>query len=133
VYVVVVPGTAESTPSSLVMDRSAWGVKLSLSGALLLAGVGSVTPAGGVMVAVLSRMPVAEGSIWTVKVKVTVALTGRSTVVARAPAPLAGPVAMAPPLLSLTVPGALLTPAGSGSDTPAAVTALGPLLLTTMM
>ena len=55
-----------------------------MSVAVLLAGVGSVTPAGGVTVAVLARVPVAAGSICTVKVKVTVALTGRSTVVARA-------------------------------------------------
>ena len=57
------PGTALVTPSVLVMDRSAWGVRLSVSVALLLAGLGSVVPAGGVTVAVLTRVPVAAGSI----------------------------------------------------------------------
>src|SRR5437660_441769 len=113
------------------MDRSAWGVSVSLSVALLLPGVGSVTPAGGVTEAVLAREPVAAGSICTVKVKVTVAPTGRSTVVARAPAPLLGPVTLPPPLLAVAVQLAAVTPAGSGSDTLAPVTALGPALLTT--
>src|SRR6516164_9089847 len=102
------------------MARSAWGVRVSVSVAVLLAGLGSVTPAGGVTVAVLTRVPVAEGSIWTVKVKVTLA-------------PLAVPVTMPPPLLSVVVQVAEVTPAGRGSDTLAPVTALGPLLLTTMM
>ena len=87
---VLVPGTAARTPSVLVMDRSALGVRLSVSVALLSAGSGSVTPAGGLTVAVLLREPVAEGLTRTVKVKVTLALAGRSTVVARAPLPLAG-------------------------------------------
>src|SRR5262245_4553326 len=115
------------------MARSAWGVSVSLSLALLLPGLGSVTPAGAVTVAVLARVPVAEGAIRTVKVKVTVALTGRSTVVARAPAPLAGPATLPPPLLSVAVQVAAVTPAGRGSDTLAPVTALGPALRTTMV
>src|SRR5436190_4418422 len=105
------------TPSVLVMARSAWGVRVSVSVALLLPALASVTPAGGDTVAVLLIAPVADGLIWTVKVKVTVALTGRSTVVARAPLPLLGPVTMPPPLLPTTVHVAPLTPAGSGSET----------------
>src|SRR3954452_7959435 len=115
------------------MDRSAWGVSVSVSLALLLAGVGSVTPAGGGTVAVLARVPVAEGLTWTVKVKVTVALTGRSTVVARAPAPLAGPVTLPPPVAPRNAQVPPVTPTGRGSDNVASVTALGPALLTTMM
>src|SRR5262249_26890245 len=99
----------------------------------LLAGLGSVTPAGAVTVAVLLRMPVADGPIWAVKLKVTVAVTGRSTVVAKAPAPLLGPVAAPPPLLSGWGQLALGTPAGRASATLAPVTSLGPRLLTTMM
>ena len=57
------PGTADSTPSVLVIDRSAWGVNTSLSVALLFAGLGSVTPAGGLTVAVFVRVPVAAGSM----------------------------------------------------------------------
>src|SRR5262245_11455606 len=115
------------------MARSARGVRLSVSVALLLPWVGSVTPGGGVTVAVLVREPVAEGSIWTVKVKVTVALTGRLTVVTRASMPLFGPVTLPPPLLSVTVQVAAVTPVGRESATLAPVTALGPLLLTTMV
>src|SRR5579883_1899667 len=130
---VLVPGTTDSTPLVLMIDRSDWGVRVSVSVALLLAGLGSVTPAGGVTVAVLTRSPVAEGSIWTVKVKVTLALTARSTVVDRAPAPLVGPVTVPPPLLAVVVQVAAVTPAGKGSDTLAPVTALGPSFLTTMV
>ena len=115
------------------MDRSAWGVRVSVSVALLLAGSGSVTPAGGLTVAVLLSVPVADGLTWTVKVKVTLALTGRSTVVARAPLPLAAPVTVPPPVLAVAAQVAAVTPAGRGSDTLAPVTALGPVLLTTMV
>src|SRR4051794_15498968 len=115
------------------MDRSAWGVRLSLSVALLLPWVGSVTPCGGLAVVVLTRVPVAEELTWTVKVKVTVALTGRSTVVARAPLPLVGPETLPPPLLAVAVQLAVVTPPGKGSDTLAPLTALGPALLTTIV
>src|SRR6478735_4835299 len=115
------------------MDRSACGVSVSVSVAVLSAGSGSVTPAGGVTVAVLVSDPVAEGPTRTVKVKVTLAPAGRSTVVARAPVPLVGPLTVPPPLLAVAAQVAPVTPAGSGSDTLAPVTALGPALLTTMM
>src|SRR5262245_59158332 len=115
------------------MARSAWGVRVSVSLSLSLAGSGSVTPAGGLTVAILSRVPVAAGSTWTVKLKVTVALRGRSTVVARPPLPLVGPVTAPPPLLVVAVQLAEVTPAGRGSDTPAPVTALGPAFLTTIV
>src|SRR5262245_4363029 len=109
------------------MDRSARGVSVSVSVALSLPGSGSVTPAGGVTVAVLARGPVAEGLTRTVKRKVTVAPTGRSTVVARAPKPLAGPVTTPPPLLAVAAQRAKVTPAGTGSETLAPVTLLGPV------
>src|SRR5262245_60477310 len=114
------------------MDRSARGVRLSVSVAVLLPGVGSVTPAGGATVAVLTREPVADGLTWTVYVNVTVAPTGRLTVVARAPAPFAGPVTAPPPVKSVAAQLADVTPAGRASDTLAPVTALGPVLLTTI-
>src|SRR5262245_27509146 len=115
------------------MARSARGVSASVSLASLLPGSGSVVPAGGSTCAVLTRRPVAEGLTRTVKRKVTVAPTGRSTVVARAPKPLAGPVTTPPPLLAVADQVAAVTPAGRGSDTLALVTSLGPVLLTTMM
>src|SRR5262245_59304259 len=113
------------------MARSARGVRLSVSVALLLPGVGSVTPAGARTVAVLVRLPVAEGLTWTVKVKVTVAPAGRLTVVARAPLPLSGPLTPPPPVASLNSQLPAVTPAGRGSEPLAPITALGPLLLTT--
>ena len=60
---VAVPGTADGTPSVLVMARSALTPKLSLSVAELLPGVGSVTPAGADTVAVLLRVPVAAAEM----------------------------------------------------------------------
>src|SRR6185436_4081300 len=63
VYVSGVPGMAVDWPSVLVICRSACGVSVSVSVALLLPGVGSVTPAGAVTVAVLLKVPVAAGSI----------------------------------------------------------------------
>src|SRR5262245_48144979 len=127
------PGTADSVLSVLVTKRSAWGVRVLVSVSVLLPGSGSVAPGGGLTVAVLVRVPVAEGLTWTVKVKVTVAPTGRSTVVARAPTPLAGPVTLPPSLLVVAVQLAAMTPAGRGSETLVPVTALGPRLLTTMV
>src|SRR5262245_53364170 len=113
------------------MARSAWGVRLSVSVALSSVGSGSSTPGGGVTVAVLVSAPVAAGSIWAVKVKVTVAPTGRLTVAARAPLPPVGPVTLPPPVWPANAQLPPVAPAGSGSDTVAPVTALGPLLLTT--
>src|SRR5688572_10939688 len=101
------------------MARSACGVRLSVS--VPLTGV----PPDGVAVAVLTRAPVAEGSIWTVKLKVTVAPTGRSTVVARAPVPLSGPLTLPPPVAPANAQVAAVTPAGRGSDSAAPVTSLG--------
>ena len=117
----------------LVTARSAWGVSVSVSVALLLPGLGSFTPAGGVTVAVLVSEPVAVGSMVAVKWKVTVAPTGRSTVVARAPLPPLGPVTLPPPVSPVNVQLAAVTPAGRGSDSAAPVAALGPALLTSMV
>src|SRR2546430_10067499 len=73
------------------MDTSAWGVRVSVSVAELLAGLGSLVPAGGVTVAGLVNGPVALGLIVGGNVKGTLALTGRVTGGARAPLPVAGP------------------------------------------
>src|SRR5262245_8172915 len=100
---------------------------MSVSGALT-----GVPPVAGVAVAVLTSPPVAVGSICTVKLKLTLAPTGRLTVVDRAPVPLVGPVTV-PPLVSVTVQVAAVTPADSGSNTVAPLAALGPALLTTIV
>jgi hypothetical protein len=68
VYVIEVPGVAAVAPSVLVIDRSAVGVSVSVSVAELLPLVGSVTPTGALMVAVLTRDPVAVGEIVAVSV-----------------------------------------------------------------
>src|SRR5205085_2041269 len=99
------------------MARSAWGVSVSVSVTMLSVGSGSVTPAGGATVAVLTRLPVAEGLTRTVKVKVTVAPTGKLTVAARAPAPPLGPVTLPPPVWPAKAQVAEVAPAGRGSDT----------------
>src|SRR5262245_19751770 len=90
-------------------------------------------PPVGVTVAVLTRLPVAAGSMVTVKIKVTVALGGRVTVVANAPLPVVGPVTVPPPVAPVNVQLAASTPAGKGSDTEAPMAALGPALLTTIV
>ena len=48
------------TPSVFVIERSAVGVRVSVSIAVSLPGVGSVTPEGTVTVAELTIVPVAE-------------------------------------------------------------------------
>ena len=60
VYVRLCPGTAVVTPSVFEIDRSAVGVKVSVSVAELLPGVGSVYPDGTETLAVLAIEPVAE-------------------------------------------------------------------------
>ena len=63
VYVVDVPGTTFEALSVLVMLKSAVTATVSVSVAMLLPGVGSVTPAGTVTVAVLTRLPVAPAAM----------------------------------------------------------------------
>src|SRR3954447_12454023 len=53
VYVTDPPGVAVVTPSVLVIARSAWAPRASLSVAELLPGVGSVAPPGAATVAAL--------------------------------------------------------------------------------
>src|SRR4051812_25114128 len=60
VYVALPPQPPAVTPSVLVIERSGDGASVSESLALLLPGVGSITPAGAVTVAVLLRVPVAD-------------------------------------------------------------------------
>jgi hypothetical protein len=94
-----VPGTTLVAPSVLVTDRSTSGVSVSVSVSVLSAVLVSVVPAGGVTVAVVTRLPVAAGSTSTWKKKVTVSPLFRSTVVARASVPLRGPETLPVPVL----------------------------------
>src|SRR3954465_29578 len=63
VYATEPPAVAVVTPSVLVIARSACAPSVSESVAELLPGVGSVTPAGAVTVAVLLRVPVADAEM----------------------------------------------------------------------
>jgi hypothetical protein len=67
VYVTVIPGTAKAVPSVLVIDRSAIGLTVVVSVALLLAPLVSVVPPAALTVAVFESVPEA--------VPLTVALT----------------------------------------------------------
>src|SRR5260370_915189 len=117
------------------MARSATWVMVLLSVAVLLFRLGSLSPPGGVTVAVLTRVPVALALMLAEKEKVTLAPTGKSTLVLRAPLPLLRlPELMAPPPVAPTkVQLSLVTPAGTASLTLAPLATLGPLLLTTMV
>src|SRR5579875_2250046 len=108
---------------ALSTSRSASGVSVLVSTPL----AGGPSPAGGVAVAMLTRLPVAVGSIWTVKLNLRVAPTGTLIVVSRAPVPLVGPETLPPPSARTNAQFAEVTPAGSGSDSVAPVTLLGPL------
>src|SRR5438552_360628 len=63
---------------------------MSVSVALLLAGVGSVTPAGAAMVAVLLMVPLAAPAMVALTVKVALPPLSRLTDAAMLPLPLAG-------------------------------------------
>ena len=86
---------------------------------------------GGVKAVDNFSTEVADGEIWATAVKVTVAPGSRSTVLWMLPVPVAG-VTLAP--AEATVDQfVLVIPAGKRSATVAPVTALGPLLLTTIV
>ena len=79
VYVVPTPGVYVGVPSVLVILKSACGLGVSVSDALLLPGVGSVVPTGTATVAVLTKLPVTFDCIFKVMVYVAVPPTGRFT------------------------------------------------------
>jgi hypothetical protein len=129
VYVADVPGTSVATPSVFTMDTSAVGVNVSVSVAELLAAVGSVTPAGGAMLALLTSVPVADGTTTPVTVNVTEPPTGSVTDALMLPLPLVGHV---PPAVPAHVHETPLSVAGIVSATVAPVTADGPAFVATI-
>lgn len=74
-------------PSVFVTERSACGVNVSWSVAVLLVELGSTAPSGIPTVAVLLIVPVADGFGVTVKLKVAVPPFFKSTLVAMLPVP----------------------------------------------
>ena len=69
------------------MPRFALGASVSISVAVLFAGVGSVTPPGGATVAVLLSDPAADAAMVQLAVYVTLPPLGRFTVLLRLPEP----------------------------------------------
>jgi hypothetical protein len=120
-----VPGISVSALSVLVMARSAVTMRVSVSVAELLPAVGSVVPAGAVMVAVLASEPVVDEEMVAVIVYVAVAPTAKLMVSLMEPEPLATQVA---PAVATQVQVALVKDAGTTSATTAPTTADGPLL-----
>src|SRR5262249_4720344 len=113
-------------PSLLVMDRSACGVSVSVSVELLLPGLGSVTPLGGLTVAVLLSVPVSAGSIARVRSKLTLSPGARVPV-----GKLTGLVAASK--RARFVAKTTVVPGGSRSLMLAPVTVLGPWLVTVIV
>src|SRR5438105_1571938 len=107
------------------MDRSACGVSVSVSLALLLALFGSVTPAGGDTVAVFTSLPVTAGLMVPVTLSVM-----------RWPVARVRPVHRPVPLVYVPVLGVKAAPRRPGvpvSVRVRLVMVLGPLLVTAMV
>ena len=92
---------------------------------------GSAIPLGVATVAVLVSVPVAVLDVCAVRLNVAVPFTARLTVALMLPAPLGEP--QLEPAEAVQVHVALLKLAGSTSVTVAPVTAIGPLLVTTIL
>src|SRR5690349_541574 len=112
------------------MARLAVTTIVSVSVALLLPGFESVTPDGAAIVAVLAIEPVALLATVALTVKVAVPALSRFTLAEMLPLPLAGQL---DPVLAAQVQLPIVRPAGAVSVTVAPVTALGPLLVATMV
>src|SRR5258706_11377161 len=139
-------------PSSSISSRSPRGFNVgiptawlggalataSLSLALLLAGVGSVMPAGGFTVAILTIVPVALAATVAGTVNIMTAPTFIVTRALMFPEPVGEPHAVVttpplPALLTAHVQLPRVRPEGATSVTVAPVTSAGPLLVTVMV
>src|SRR5262249_7929647 len=114
------------------MVRAACGPTGLLWVALLLPGTGSVTPAGGVTVAVLVRAPVVPDGTVPVTVNVACVPAGSVTSASMLPVPDGVPHA-APVPLGVQVHVKLASGPGSTSCTCALATSEGPALVTTIV
>jgi hypothetical protein len=104
---------------------------VSVSVAVLLPVLVSAPPGGGLTVAVLTRVPVADGLIWATAVKMAVPLGSRVTGVKMLPVPLA--CATLDPAEATAVQLTAVMAAGNRSVTVEFTAVLGPALLTTML
>jgi hypothetical protein len=129
VKVVCEPGAGEAVGLVLLILKSAVGIKVSVSVAELLVLFGSVMPFGGAAVAVFTSVPVAVLETLAVKLNVAAPPDNRLTVALIFPPPLAAP--QLDPAVAVQVQIAFVRMTGKLSVTVAAVTALGPSLVTT--
>ncbi len=129
----MVPGMAVVELSVLTMDKSPVGVRVVLSVEELLPGVGSFQPEGGVTVAVLDRVPLAEPLTVAVTVYTMVPPLGMVATSLMLPPEWLAEVTDAPPVVTtlVTLPETRL--AGRLSTMVAPVTVLGPPLVTVMV
>ena len=111
-------------PSVLVIDRSAVDPRLSVSVDELFAALGSVTPLGAAIVAVLTSDPVADALMVAVSVNVAVPPDSKLVVVLMFPDPEAA--AHVEPAEAAHVQVAPVSEAGSVSEMVAPVTPDGP-------
>ncbi len=125
------PGTYDDGALDLAMPRSATGAAVVAVDAELFPGTGSLTAAGGVIVAVLARTPVAPEGTIPETVNVAVPPIGSVTSASMSPAP--DPEPHEPPDAPAQVHVKPLTAAGSASCTRALTTSLGPWFDTTMV
>src|SRR5437660_739551 len=117
------------------MTRSVTGEEVSVAVRVGLDGVGWFVPAGGVTVAVLTRLPLSDASAVPVTVTVTefpAPLAMFTVAASELPEPLAPLVTLALPVV-LEVQVTPVRPAGIVSATVAPVTLLGPLFVTVIV
>src|SRR5436305_577086 len=107
------------------------GAGVSVSVALLSLGLGSVVPTGTEALAVLTRLPVAFGSMVATTVIVIVPPAARLPVTLMLPEPLTGLLEPLPVKVAVQV--APVMAAGKMSVKVPPTMSLGPLLVTTMM
>jgi len=117
----------------LVTDSAAATYAVIWAVAVLLPGLGSFVPLGGVTVAVLAICPEVLLGTVPVRVKLAVPLLTRSTVASIPPLPFDAPHRLGALAVQVHVKPALARAAGSGSLTMAPTTLLGPLLVTTIV
>jgi hypothetical protein len=130
-YVTPVPAVTAVTPSVFVIERSACGVSMSVSLAVLLSGFVSMAPSGGVTVTVFVTNPAgAAGSGVALTRNVAVPPFNRLTRVLMFPVPLAA--RQLEPWELVHVHETFVKTAGRGSETGTPNTSFGPLFLTTM-
>src|SRR5438093_242424 len=109
---VLPPALTLVTPSFLVIERSATRLTVSVSVALLFPGVGSVTPTGAAIVAVLASEPLALPATVALTVNVAVPALSRFTLAAMLPLPLPR---HAVPTFAAQVQAPIVKPAGAVS------------------